>query len=127
MQTKWNTITVVTFIFLIVSFWSSGVALIRLLISYQVWNSGALTALSFLLSIPLAILSVVSVKKLLTAMHLRHKRYINFIIAGVLVVHGVALSVYPAVYALVSSSSLLVAGWLLWFGGVVVVTVELVG
>jgi hypothetical protein len=123
MQVKFTTTSIALLIFLIVSFWSSGVMLIRLLSMYQVWGSSALTILLFLVSIPLVILSMVSVNKLLRVMQVDTKRHVYCILAGVLLVHGVLLSSYPEVYALTSSLSLSAAGWLLWFGGVAVLVI----
>ena len=105
-------------VLLSLSFWSSGVFLIRILNGYQIWNSGVWLTLLFALSLPLVYLSILSVQKIFRAIRREATPPTHYIIALVLILHAVALSLYPALYTLVSSPALSAAAWLLWFGGI---------
>ena len=102
---------------LALSFWSSGVFLIRILNAYQVWNGGILLACLFVLSIPLIYLSIKSVQKMFRAIGKEAETSVYYIIALVLILHAVVLSLHPELYSLVWSPALAAAAWLLWFGG----------
>lgn len=99
------------------SFWSSGVFLIRTLNAYQVWDSGLLRMLLFAFSIPLVYLSILSVQKMFRALGREVGTATQYIIALVLILHALALCLYPGLYTLVPSAALSAAAWLLWFGG----------
>ena len=85
------------------SFWSSGVVLVRVLNSYNVWNGGILLASLFILSIPLVYFSIISVEKMFRALHVDPNSSITYIIALVVLIHALMLSTYPSVYSFTRS------------------------
>ena len=106
-----------TVTFFIISFWSSGVFLVRVLSSYDVWSSGSGTALLYLLSIPLVYVSILGIKKLYYSSKDRGDSIVYDTISGVLLLHAVTLTLFPYLYAVEASSALSAGAWLLWFGG----------
>lgn len=109
------------------SFWSSGVFLIRILHTYHVWDGGIPLAFLFMLSIPLGYLSIMSVRSMWRVIGQEASTPTHYIIALVLLLHAAALSLYPGLYALVPSEALSAAAWLLWFGGSAMVISRMTG
>jgi hypothetical protein len=110
-------ITWVYITLLSLSFWSSGLFLIRVLTAYSVWDSGIRFTALFALSLPLIYISSVSVKRIFARMGSETAAPLNFIIALVIILHALVLSIYPALYGFAPSPALAAAAWLLWFGG----------
>ena len=108
------------------SFWSSGVFLIRILNVYQVWSGGISLACLFVLSIPLIYLSIQSVQKVFKALGKPAETPIYYIIALVLILHAMVLGLHPELYSLVWSPALAATAWLLWFGGSALIVARVV-
>ena len=100
---------------LAISFWASGVGLIRLISSLELWG-GTGSAIIFVLSIPVAWLCIVSVRRLVGLAPAQVLTGTALITAVVTLLDGVALTWWPALYGF---PSLLAAAWLLWFAGAV--------
>ena len=116
---------VISVVLFSLSFWSSGVFLIRALGSYDVWNSGIRLGTLFALSIPLVYISIASVKKIFARIGGEAAASVHYIIALVVLLHALVLSTYPGVYGFTPSPALAASSWLLWFGGVAMVVVRL--
>lgn len=123
---KNNVLMHVAIVLLSLSFWSSGVFLIRILNAYQVREGGISRALLFAFSIPLVYLSILSVQKMFRAMGRVAGTATQYIIALVLILHALALCLYPGLYTLVSSPALSATAWLLWFGGTAIILAHIV-
>ena len=100
-----------------VSFWSSGVVLIRALEAYELWRAPYLAPL-FLLSVPVVLASMYGTRRTARALRLQDDGILD-ILSSVLLLHAIALGFMPSLYALATSSELSAAAWLLWFGGTV--------
>lgn len=107
----------VLIVLLSLSFWSSGVFLIRILHTYHVWDGGIPLVLLFVLSIPLVYLSIESTRAIFTRMGEEDTSPTSAIIALVVLIHALVLVMYPALYGFVPSPALAATAWLLWFGG----------
>lgn len=100
---------------LAVSFWASGVGLIRLISWQELWG-GLANAVLFVLSIPTAWLCIVSVRRLAGLAPAQVLTGTALITAVVALLDGVAMTWWPALYG---GPALLAAAWLLWFVGAV--------
>ncbi len=100
---------------LAVSFWASGVGLIRLISSLQLWG-GTGSAVLFTLSIPTAWLCILSVRRLAGLAPAQVLTGTALITAVVGLLDGLAITWWPALYG---GPALLAAAWLLWFVGAV--------
>ncbi len=106
-----------TVILFVISFWSSGVLLIRTLDSYDAWSSVTGITLLFILSIPLVYVSILGVQKIFHASKDRGDSVVYDTLTGVLIVHAVALIFFPDLYSFDANTALSAVAWLLWFGG----------
>jgi hypothetical protein len=102
------------------SFWSSGVFLIRGLSGYGFLSSPLAILALFAASLPLAHVSIYAVRRMTDALY---RNSSSLILASVLLMHSLALVVTPSLYGLIPSSALSAAAWLLWFGGVATVLI----
>lgn len=100
---------------LAISFWASGVGLIRLISWQELWG-GLANAVLFVLSIPTAWLCIVSVRRLAGLAPAQVLTGTALITAVVALLDGVAMTWWPALYG---GPALLAAAWLLWFVGAV--------
>lgn len=114
--------TRVVTLFFTLSFWSSGVALIRVLSAYQAWQSSGWLTILFLATVPLVWMSVVGMRRVYLRWYTDTTPPLSLLVALVLLCHGLALSVYPALYG-AGSDVALASAWLLWFGGVALVII----
>lgn len=102
-------------LFFALSFWSSGVALIRVLEHYGVWQDTLLVGAMFVVTIALVYVSVKAMRRIYARWYTETTTPLSLLVATVLIIHGLAISVYPALYG--APVSLLEGAWLLWFGG----------
>lgn len=105
-------------IFFALSFWSSGVALIRLFSNSHVLENDLALASIFLLTVPIVYYSVVGMRKIAARAHQVIARALTMLVACVLALHGLALSAYPQLYGFSPTAALTAAAWLLWFGAI---------
>ena len=103
--------------FLVVSFWSSGVVLIRACDAYRLWDGGIGTIVVFIAAIPLVFGSVAGTKRLLRALHDSPEMILWYTVIGVVLVHAAVLTLSPQLYGFASSPGLVSVSWLLWFSG----------
>lgn len=104
---------------LTLSFWSSGVVLIRMLHSYELWSSPALLGTMFVLSVPMVSMSIYGVRSMFSTSG--DNALVYDTLQGVLLMHGVALGFFAKMYSFMPSGEISAAAWLLWFGGIAVV------
>ncbi|MCG3769224.1 MAG: hypothetical protein JW384_00345 [Nitrosomonadaceae bacterium] len=105
------------------SFWSSGVFLIRALTTYGAWDESIHFAGLCIVSVPVAFLCVAGVRRMLVSFGTGAEHMLYAISGVVLLAHGCAIGFYPSLYGFVQDADLRVLAWLLWFGGVVVLSV----
>ena len=103
---------------LAVSFWLNGVLLIRFMSSQSLWG-GLGSAIIFVLSIPIAAVSISGVRKLLRLSNDQLSPAIILIVALVAMLHGIGLTFMPAIYGETGTSLLFASAWLIWFCGAV--------
>ncbi len=101
------------------SFWSSGVFLVRALAAYDLWSSPLYVGIIFVTSLPLAYITIPGTKQLLQATH----RTMLSILAAVMALHSLALTLSPQIYALHESAQLPATAWLLWFSGAALLSI----
>lgn len=111
-------------LFFALSFWSSGVILIRLFSTYHLLQNGFALGAIFLLTIPIVYGSVSTTSNILARAQRDSAHSLLALVAIVLALHGTALSVYPRLYGFEGSSGLAAAAWLLWFAAITLVTVS---
>lgn len=103
------------------SFWSSGVMLIRFLDSLHVWSRPSLLlGLIYIISVPLIFFSIAGVQKIFIRSN-RHASVVRHIIGLVLTLHAVAITLQPSLYLFTPESTPYATAWLLWFGGVAII------
>lgn len=103
------------------SFWSSGVMLIRFLGSVGVWSHGGVgLGLVYALSVPLIFISISGVHNLFTRLTRGHTTAVFQITGLVLMMHALVTTLVPTLYRFTSTSGLYATAWLLWFGGVTI-------
>ena len=103
-----------------IGFWCNGVLLVRVISSHDWWK-GIPGAGIFVVSIPIAIITIMAVRRMLALTAIQLLPTIVLITAIVTLMHGLVLSLLPSLYS--SSDSMLTSAsaWLLWFAGVVLV------
>lgn len=112
-------VTLVTLLTL--SFWSSGVMLIRFLDSLQAWSRPSLLlGLIYLISVPLIFFSIAGVQKIFVRSS-RHASAVRQITGLVLTLHAVVITLQPSLYLFTPESAPYATAWLLWFGGIAIV------
>ena len=105
---------------LTLSFWSSGLMLIRFLDSLQAWSRPSLLlGIIYLLSVPLIFFSTVGVQKIFIRSS-RHATVVRQITGLVLTLHAVAITLQPSIYLFTPESTPYAIAWLLWFGGIAI-------
>ncbi len=109
---------------LTLSFWSSGVFLIRALHSYDLWNSPVFLGILFTLSVPLVSLSIQSVRRILSSPSYGGESIVYNTLQYVLILHGLALGFIPNLYSFTPSGEISASAWLLWFGGIALALVR---
>ena len=106
---------------LAISFWSSGVFLIRFLDLHTVWSPHNVQLwLVYGLSVPLIFISISSVQNLFTRLFKPHEGLIYQITGLVLILHALIIPLFPTLYFFTPSPALYAAAWLLWFGGITI-------
>jgi hypothetical protein len=98
--------------------------LIRVLGTFGIWNGGGMYVVFLIVSIPLVFISIVSVDKMTARFETRAGSIISDTATGVLLVHALAIGLFPGVYAFASDPHLRATAWLLWFGGLVIVMMD---
>lgn len=106
---------------LTLSFWSSGLFLIRILSNYDTWSSSFGVTLVFLVSLPLTYAAVLFVKKPFSHSPAFGSSVVYGTLAGVLLAHGLLLGFAPYLYAFSPSPTLMATAWIIWFSGVTLV------
>ena len=109
---------------LAISFWMSGVFLVRLLSSYGLWG-GWSGAVIFALSIPAAAISIRGVQMLLRLTPSEVLPTVALITALVAMLHGVAITYVASLYRAQGPELILASAWLVWFVGAVLISLLL--
>ena len=107
-----------------ISFWLSGVFLVRLISSYGLWG-GWSGALIFALSIPVAAVSIRGVQMLLHLPPSELLPTVALITALVGMLHGVAITYAASLYRAQGHDLTLASAWLVWFVGAVLISLLL--
>lgn len=107
------------------SFWSSGLFLIRVLDTYTIWSSTLGAVVVFIVSMPLVYVTVFSVRKILAYYPDFGSSIVYGTLAGVLLMHGLLLGSAPQLYAFNPSPTLMATAWIIWFSGFTLVVARL--
>ncbi len=108
-------------ILLAISFWSSGVMLIRFLATQNIWSQGPQLWLVYGLSIPIIFVSIRGVQNIFVRFFVQQYPEAIYQITGlVLMAHALALTCIPTLYFFTPGTSLYATAWLLWFGGITI-------
>lgn len=104
-----------------VSFWSSGVMLIRFLGSVNTWSTeSVLLPLVYGLSVPIIFFCIRSVESFFTRLYPDRTGAVYHITGLVLVVHAAVGTLFPSLYMFTAGPTLHAIAWLLWFGGITI-------
>lgn len=106
------------------SFWFSGLFLVRFISSNDLWG-GWSGAIIFLLSIPMAAISIRGVQALLKLSSEQVTPAVISITSIVAMLHGVTLTYYPSLYIAQGPQLIFAGAWLVWFVGSVLFSVLL--
>lgn len=108
-------------IVLALSFWSSGIMLIRFLGTFNTWSLGPQLYFVYGLSVPIIFVSIRGVQNLFVRLYKEKCPAAIYQITGiVLMMHALLISLVPALYSFTPTTGLYATAWLLWFGGVTI-------
>lgn len=120
MKLKLHFFYIILVVILALSFWSSGIVLIRFLHSLGVWTgSGSALPLVYAISVPIIYVSIRGVQNFFTRIFKTSTAAVYHITGLVLMLHACVISISPALYLLTPNPELFATAWLLWFGGIV--------
>ena len=113
-------------IVLAISFWSSGVFLIRILNSLNIWSPHNVQLwLVYGFSVPLIFIAIGSVQNLFTRLFTQPTNAVYKITGLVLTIHALTITHFPVLYFFTPSPGLYATAWLLWFGGITILVQSL--
>jgi hypothetical protein len=101
------------------SFWSSGVMLIRFLDTFHLWShSFLLLGFIYIFSVPVIYVAIRGTKNLFRLFFIQTRGVVYYITSLVFILHALFISLYPSLYQFNTSPALYATAWLLWFGGI---------